>query len=113
MGRRQTVGPSRRIGSCHHATNLDPPIRVSRPGGPTLPTTTSFVRRAPAFSIALQLLLVASATAGPPSDSLLPQSTKVYVSVAHPKEFDDHWKKTQLGQMLNDDVMKAFVDDFE
>jgi hypothetical protein len=78
-----------------------------------LPTTFSFIRRAPAFSIALQLLFVASAAAGPPSDTLLPKSTKGYLSVAHPKEFDDRWKKTQLGQMFNDDVMKAFVDDFE
>ena len=77
-----------------------------------MPTTFSFVRRAPAFSIALQLLLVASATAGPPSDTLLPKSTKGYVSVAHAKEFDDRWDKTQIGQMFNDDVMKAFVEDF-
>src|SRR5438132_3212817 len=69
-----------------------PPIRVSRPGGPTLPTTINFLRRAPALSIALQLLLVASAAASPPSDTLLPKSTKGYLSVAHPKEFDDRWK---------------------
>src|SRR5882757_1615859 len=90
-----------------------PPIRVSRPGGPTLPTTLNFVRRAPAFSIALQLLLVATAAAGPPSDTLLPKSTKGYVSVARAKEFDDRWNKTQLVQMFNDDVMKAFVEDFK
>lgn len=78
-----------------------------------MPTTFSFARRAPAFSIALQLLLVASATAAPPSDTLLPQSTKGYVSVAHPKEFDERWNKTQIGQMFNDDVMKAFVEDFK
>src|SRR5437870_12700600 len=107
MGRQQPVGPSRRIGASHHATNLDPPIRESRPGGPTLPTTLNFVRRAPAFSIALQLLLVASATAGPASDTLLPKTTKGYVSVARAKEFDERWSKTQLGQMFNDDVMKT------
>ena len=76
-------------------------------------TTQNFVRRAPAFSIALSLLLAGSASAGHPSDTLLPKTTKGYVSVAHPKEFDARWKKTQLGQMFNDDVMKAFVDDFE
>jgi hypothetical protein len=78
-----------------------------------LPTTFNFVRRAPAFSIALQLLLVASAAAGPPSDTLLPKTTKGYVSVARAKEFDERWNKTQLGQMFNDDVMKAFVEDFK
>jgi hypothetical protein len=78
-----------------------------------LPTTLNFVRRAPAFSIALQLLLVATAAAGPPSDTLLPKSTKGYVSVARAQQFDDRWNKTQLGQMFNDDVMKAFVEDFK
>ena len=78
-----------------------------------MPTTFNFVRRAPAFSIALQLLLAASATAGPPSDTLLPKTTKGYVSVARAKEFDERWNKTQLGQMFNDDVMKAFVEDFK
>ncbi len=76
-------------------------------------TTLNFVRRAPAFSIALQLLLASTAVAGPASDTLLPKSVKGYVSVAHPKDFEDRWNKTQLGQMFNDDVMKAFVDDFE
>src|SRR4051812_46863119 len=71
-----------------------------------------FVRRAPAVSLALSLLLAASAVAGPASDTLLPKSTKGYLSVARSKEFDDRWNKTQLGQMFNDDVMKAFVDDF-
>lgn len=78
-----------------------------------MPTTFNFVRRVPAFSIALQLLLVASAAAGPPSDTLLPKTTKGYVSVARAKEFDERWNKTQLGQMFNDDVMKAFVEDFK
>ncbi len=73
-------------------------------------TTLNFVRRAPAVTFVL--LLVSSAAAGPPSDTLLPRSTKGYISVAHPKDFDDRWNKTQLGQMFNDDLMKAFVEDF-
>ncbi|HVT28884.1 MAG TPA: hypothetical protein VHE81_12790 [Lacipirellulaceae bacterium] len=63
-------------------------------------------------TICLTLLSVAFAFAVPPSDTLLPGSTKGYVSVVHPKEFNDRWNKTQLGQMFNDEVMKAFVDDF-
>jgi hypothetical protein len=63
-------------------------------------------------TICLALLSTTLAPAAPPSDTLLPRSTKGYVSVAHPKEFDDRWNKTQLGQMFNDEVMKAFVDDF-
>ena len=76
-------------------------------------TIFSFARRAAAFSIALQILMVASAAAVPPSDTLLPKSTKGYISVARAKEFDDRWNKTQIGRMFNDDVMKAFVEDFK
>ena len=89
------VGMSRRIGSSHHATYLDPQSACRVPEVPTLQTTYHFVRRAPAMSLALQLLLVATAAAGPASDTLLPKSTKGYVSVAHAKEFDDRWNKTR------------------
>ncbi|HEX5470610.1 MAG TPA: hypothetical protein VFW73_01930 [Lacipirellulaceae bacterium] len=75
-----------------------------------MPTTT---RIACGFTtIFLTLLSATSALAVRPSDTLLPRSTKGYVSVAHPKEFNDRWNKTQIGQMFNDEVMKAFVDDF-
>ncbi len=63
-------------------------------------------------TICLTLLTATLASAAPSSDTLLPRATKGYVSVAHPKEFNDRWNKTQLGQMFNDEVMKAFVDDF-
>lgn len=62
--------------------------------------------------LSLSFLTAPLALAGPASDTLLPRSTKGYLSVAHPKEFNDRWNKTQLGQMFNDEVMKAFVDDF-
>lgn len=78
-----------------------------------MPTILRFARRAPAASFVLLVSLAASAAAVPPSDTLLPKSTKGYVSVAHPKDFDDRWKKTQLGQMFDDEVMKAFVEDFK
>ena len=63
-------------------------------------------------AISQTLLVAALAVAAPPSDTLLPSNTKGYVSIARPKEFDERWNKTQLGQMFNDDVMKAFVEDF-
>jgi hypothetical protein len=78
-----------------------------------LPTTFSFARRAPAASFVLLVSLAATAVAVQPSDTLLPKSTKGFISVAHPKNFDDRWKKTQLGQMFDDEVMKAFVEDFK
>ena len=55
--------------------------------------------------------LSAQAVAGPPSDVLLPRTTKGYVSVAQPAEFEERWDKTQFGQMLNDEVMQPFVED--
>ncbi len=60
---------------------------------------------------ALIALASAQVVAGPPSDVLLPHTTKGYVSVARPAEFEDRWDKTQLGQMFNDPVMQPFVED--
>ncbi|MEX0611081.1 MAG: hypothetical protein WD738_16670 [Pirellulales bacterium] len=59
----------------------------------------------------LVLLLAGPAVAGPPSDTLLPRATKGYVSVARPDEFEEHWRKTQFGQMLDDELMQPFVED--
>ncbi|HEX4413215.1 MAG TPA: hypothetical protein VH107_06270 [Lacipirellulaceae bacterium] len=59
-------------------------------------------------------LLIACQTqvwAAPPSDTLLPKTTKGYLSVAHPKEFQDRWNKTQLGELFNDETMQAFEND--
>lgn len=77
-----------------------------------MPTNFRFVRRASAISFVL-LLASSAAAAVPPSDTLLPKTTKGYVSIARPKEFDERWNKTQIGQMFNDDAMKAFVEDFK
>jgi hypothetical protein len=61
---------------------------------------------------ATSLILIAlPAFAAPPSDTLLPNATKGYISVARPAEFKERWLKTQWGQMLNDEVMKPFVED--
>jgi len=59
----------------------------------------------------LFVLFAAPAIAGPRSDTLVPSTTKGYVSVAQPAEFKERWLKTQWGQMLNDEVMQPFVDD--
>jgi hypothetical protein len=60
----------------------------------------------------LGLLLVAwaPAVAGPPSDVLLPRTTKGYVAIANAAEFDARWQKTQLGQMFNDELMQPFTE---
>jgi hypothetical protein len=64
------------------------------------------------WALSLFVLSTAPAWAGPSSDTLLPKTTKGYVSVAHPKQFDERWAKTQLGQLLNDEIMQPFVEDF-
>ncbi|HEX3599630.1 MAG TPA: hypothetical protein VHU84_05770 [Lacipirellulaceae bacterium] len=63
--------------------------------------------------LAVSLLVVAAlpAWASPASDTLLPKTTKGYVSVANPKQFQERWDKTQLGQLFNDVSMQAFVSD--
>jgi hypothetical protein len=63
--------------------------------------------------LALLLLGVVSgfAVAAPSSDTLLPKSTKGYVSVARAAEFQERWDKTQIGQMLADEVMQPFIED--
>ena len=73
-----------------------------------MPTAPHFCRW---WAIPLVLMAAATALAGPPSDTLLPKSTKGYVSVARPAEFRERWHKTQLGQMWNDEVMQPFVED--
>lgn len=59
----------------------------------------------------LVLLFAGSVLAGPPSDVLLPRTTKGYVSVAQPAQFKERWRQTQFGQLLDDELMKPFVED--
>ena len=47
----------------------------------------------------------------PPSDTLLPNTTRGYFSVPNMSGLSDRWNKTQLGQLIKDPAMKAFVED--
>jgi len=53
-----------------------------------------------------------SAEAVPPSENLLPDSTKGFVAVASMDRLSQSWNKTQLGQLMADPVMKPFKEDF-
>ncbi|HEY2880807.1 MAG TPA: hypothetical protein VGJ15_00185 [Pirellulales bacterium] len=55
----------------------------------------------------------ASAWAAKPSDSLLPASTKGYVSVPSMARLRDEFNRSQLGRLANDPAMAPFVDDFK
>jgi hypothetical protein len=46
-----------------------------------------------------------------PSEALLPNTARGFVSVTNPKTLVEHWNQTQLGQLVNDPVMKPFVTD--
>lgn len=51
------------------------------------------------------------ASAISPSDTLLPNTTRGFVSITNVKTMVEHWNKTQLGQLAKDPVMKPFIDD--
>ena len=52
-----------------------------------------------------------AASAAPPSEDLLPGTTKGYLSVPNVELLRTKWNETQLGQLINDPVMKPFVED--
>lgn len=52
-----------------------------------------------------------AAAAVPPSDTLLPNSTKGFVTVANVPQFVERWHKTELGRLLDDPAMAPFGED--
>jgi hypothetical protein len=55
--------------------------------------------------------LATQTSAAPPSETLLPPTTKGFVSVPDPDGLRAKWDTTQLGKLTNDPVMKPFVED--
>jgi hypothetical protein len=49
---------------------------------------------------------------GRPSESILPNTTKGYLSSPNPAALREAWEKTQLGQLVRDPEMAAFVASF-
>jgi hypothetical protein len=56
---------------------------------------------------------VVSYGAVPPTEDLLPNTTKCYLSVANVERLTEAFDKTQLGQLANDPTMKPFVEDLK
>lgn len=54
-----------------------------------------------------------SARAAIPADQLLPNTTAGFVSVADTEQLSLSWDKTQLGQLMQDPVMKPFAEDLK
>ncbi len=68
------------------------------------------------WSVGLALVLctqLAAYGAVPPTEDLLPNTTKGYLSVANVDELTAAFNKTQLGILANDPAMKPFVDDLK
>ena len=60
------------------------------------------------------MLLVGNASAKPPaSESLLPKTTKGWISVPDVAALKANWKKTQLGKLMSDPLMKPFAQDLQ
>ena len=49
----------------------------------------------------------------PPSENLMPATTDGYLAIGSVDALTDAWDKTQLGQLMNDPVMKPFVESFK
>ena len=67
-------------------------------------------RRALAVYLCFSLGMSA-ALAAQKSENILPNTTKGFLSVGSIDELKTAWNKTQLGQLMNDPVMKPFADD--
>ena len=64
-------------------------------------------------SIVVVLSLAAGAWAAPTSESLLPATTKGYIATSDVDEVRAKFRETQLGELVNDPVMKPFIDDLK
>ena len=62
---------------------------------------------------ALVALAGRDSLAVPPSENLLPATTKGFLSIPDVDELRAKWNETQLGHMANDPVMQPFVEDFK
>lgn len=65
----------------------------------------------PRLLAAAIFLSAGTALAVPPSDTLLPETTKGYVSVPDVDTLIERWDQTPLGKLMNDAAMKPFTDD--
>lgn len=65
------------------------------------------------FALTAVAVVPVAAWAVPASDTLLPATTKLFVSTQNVDEVRAKFKETQLGELVNDPVMKPFIDDLK
>ncbi|MBC8355773.1 MAG: hypothetical protein H8E66_27675 [Planctomycetes bacterium] len=66
-----------------------------------------------AVALSLSLFAMTQTFAAKPSETLLPNTTKVYISVPDVDKLREHFDETQIGLLLNDPVMQPFVEDVQ
>lgn len=49
----------------------------------------------------------------PPAEQIFPDSTKGFVTIRNMETLETEWRKTQVGQLMNDPIMDAFKKDFQ
>jgi len=64
-------------------------------------------------SVVVMLSLLAGAWAAPTSESLLPATTKGFLATNDVDEVRAKFRETQLGELVNDPVMKPFIEDLK
>ncbi len=65
------------------------------------------------FPVVVLVAGVESRAAVPPAENLLPNTTKGFLTAASMDVLRDSWNKTQIGQLMQDEAMKPFVEDFQ
>ena len=68
-------------------------------------------RLIPLAAVVYVAAATATVAAVPAGDTLVPNSTKAFVSLVNVPTLVTHWEKTQLYQLLEDPVMKPFTED--
>ncbi len=63
------------------------------------------------LAVVLSVVCAAPALAVVPSEQLLPDTTAGYLSVPDVDALRERWKATELGKLIDDPIMKPFVDD--
>ncbi len=53
----------------------------------------------------------AAARAARPSETLLPKETVGFLAIPNVDTLDEHWKKTQIGQLMDSPIMQPFRKD--
>lgn len=65
------------------------------------------------LTLALSTLSLTTATAAVRSDSLMSPNTRGFASIADINALGQHWRQTQMGQLVQDESMRPFVEDLQ